>query len=66
RIHWVDVSASAIANWDYKNLLLNMQVGLIRSLNYQWWYREYGREDYYAPGRDVISFRGNLGATYRF
>ena len=34
--HWVDVSATVNASWQFDNLILNGNFGVIRSLNYQY------------------------------
>lgn len=65
RSHWVDLTANLSADWNYRNLLFNARIGSTRSMNYQWWLRQYG-DDYFVPGRDVFNFHGQLGMTYRF
>ena len=67
RKRWVDLSASANAEWDYKNLLINARASVIRSLNYQYWLIDRPWEGiYFQSGHDVFNFQGQLGITYRF
>jgi len=66
RSHWVDLSGAVNAEWNYSNLLLNAKFVMIRSLNYQWWLRQYDENQYFVPGRDVLNFQAQLGITYRF
>ena len=66
RIHWVDISAAAHANWNYRNLLFNARLQMIRSLNYQWWFRQYDPNNFYVSGRDVLNYQLALGVSYRF
>lgn len=67
RKRWVDLSASANVEWDYKNLLINARASVIRSLNYQYWLIDRPWEGiYFQSGYDVFNFQGQLGITYRF
>lgn len=64
--HWVDMSYSLYADWNYKNLLVSVNGGLIRTLNYNYvlYYRPEG--GYYLPGMDFANYQVKLGVTYRF
>ena len=66
RSHWVDLSGAVNAEWNYRHVLLNAKFAMIRSLNYQWWLRQYDDDKYFVPGRDILNFQGQLGLTYRF
>lgn len=65
RSHWVDISPALIINWSYKNLLFNLTLKEVISMNYQW---EYDQSDivYWTPGENVYNFHGQLGIIYRF
>ncbi len=65
RKRWVDLSAAVIGEWNYKNLLVNANATVIRSLNYQYWLIDQPVGWHYA-GRDVFNFSGQLGIMYRF
>jgi hypothetical protein len=65
RKHWVDLSATGIVDWDYRNLLLSAKGAMIRSLNYQ--YVLYDRPpEYFVTGWDRLNYHLQLGLTYRF
>lgn len=65
RKHYVDMSASATADWDYKNLILSAKFSAIRSMNYG--YVLYDRpNEYFFTGWDRINYQVKLGVTYRF
>lgn len=67
RKRWVDLSASTNVEWDYRNLLFNARISVIRSLNYQYWLVDRPWEGiYFQSGQDVFNFQGQLGITYRF
>jgi hypothetical protein len=38
RTHWVDVGAAVVADWDFKNLLVNFKLQTIGSINYMFHY----------------------------
>jgi hypothetical protein len=63
---WVDLSLAGIANWNYKNLLLNAKIQGIKGLNYQWKLKDYDPSVYYIPHNDVFNFHGELGIGFRF
>jgi hypothetical protein len=65
RKHYVDMSASAFVDWDYKNLVFSAKGTMIRSLNYQ--YVLYNRPpDYFVTGWDRINYQVKVGLMYRF
>lgn len=69
RSNWVDISAMAYANWDYKNLLFTVKLKYIKSYNYQWMYEpDYGDNPptFWAPSKNTHNFHGQLGLMYRF
>jgi hypothetical protein len=66
RNNWVDLSAALVAEWDYKNLLLNARVEDIRTMNYEWDYRPPPSPAYWVAGKDIYNFHFQLGITYRF
>lgn len=65
RKHYVDMSASAFVDWDYKNLVFSANGTMVRSLNYQ--YVLYNRPpDYFVTGWDRINYQVKLGLMYKF
>ncbi len=64
--HWVDMSYSLYADWNYKNLLLSFSGSMIRTLNYNYvlYYRP--GEGYHVPGLDFLNYQAKVGITYRF
>jgi len=73
RSNWVDISTTAFANWDYKNLLFTIKLKYIKSRNYQWLYEPPIHEppydenpSYWMPSDNTLNFHGQLGVMYRF
>ncbi|HXH99794.1 MAG TPA: capsule assembly Wzi family protein [Sphingobacteriaceae bacterium] len=66
RRHWVDLSAAGNVQWDYKNLLFNANLGVVKSLNYQWYLVQTDVNNFWVPGRDVVNFHTQVGVSYRF
>ncbi|WP_291399366.1 capsule assembly Wzi family protein [Daejeonella sp.] len=65
RKHYVDMSASAFLDWDFKNFILSAKGTVVRSLNYQ--YVLYNRPTaYFVTGWDRINYQASFGLTYRF
>lgn len=64
--HWVDMSYSLYADWDYKNLLVSVNGSMIRTLNYNYvlYYPPTG--GYFLPGMDFLNYQVKVGVTYRF
>jgi hypothetical protein len=63
---WVDFALAAEGEWNYKNLLFNVKVQGIKSLNYQWRQKDFTDTQYYIPHNDVFNFHGELGVAFRF
>ena len=67
RAIWVDLGASLLGDWNYKNLLFSAKLEIIKSLNY---------EHYYIPisddasalwkPRNIINIQAQIGVSYRF
>lgn len=66
RRHWVDLSAAAIGEWNYKNLLLNARLQYISSLNYQWYLLQLDPDQYFTNGLDKSNLQVQMGLMYRF
>lgn len=64
--HWVDMSYSLYADWDYKNLLLSVNGSMVRTLNYNYVLYTPVTGGYYVPGMDFLNYQVKLGVTYRF
>ena len=61
--HWDDLSATFHTAWSYKRFLFTSEVGLIRSLNYEWFVIP--GSPYFQNGYDFLNFHGKLSFTYR-
>ncbi|MBE0649548.1 MAG: hypothetical protein IH595_01790 [Bacteroidales bacterium] len=66
RRNWVDISASLLGTWPYKNLLFNAQLEWVKSMNYEWQFTPPPAPAYWGPGLDVKNYHLSLGVTYRF
>jgi hypothetical protein len=66
RRHWVDLSTTLKADWDFGPLYLSAQFGIIRSLNYKWLIIQVDPNDFFVPGNEVLNLSGRLGLLYRF
>ncbi|WP_342647789.1 capsule assembly Wzi family protein [Mucilaginibacter sp. CSA2-8R] len=66
RRHWVDLSLGASGEWNYKNLIFNAKLAVIRSLNYQWFLLQKPTDPYWINGKDVTNVQLQAGVTYRF
>ena len=68
-VFWTDLSIAAVTDWNYRNLIVNANLGIIRSLNYQWnrmYFEQGAGTSGFEEGRDVFNFQGQLGINYRF
>lgn len=63
---WVDYAIAGVGEWNYENLLLQVKLQGIKSLNYQWRLKDYTPGNYYVPHNDVFNFHGEIGLAYRF
>jgi hypothetical protein len=66
RRHWIDISTTFKADWNFKNLLLSAQVGIIRSYNYQWLIIQVDPTNFFPPGNEFLNITPKLNLTYRF
>lgn len=66
RAHWVDISGTLMAQWDYKNLILSLRLKSVVSKNYQWVFDPDPTDYWGAPSPDTFNFHGQMGITYRF
>lgn len=67
RSHWVDMSGALVGNWDYKNILIMMEIKAVVSKNYGWEYDfPLASEGYWVPGIDTYNYHGQLSLIYRF
>ena len=66
RRHWIDLSGTIKADWDYKSFLFSAQLGIIRSYNYKWLVIQVNPNEYLAPGNEILNFSGRLAVSYRF
>ena len=66
RRHWIDISTTFKADWNFKNLMLSAQLGIIRSYNYQWLIVQVDPADFFAPGNEFLNIAPKINLTYRF
>lgn len=62
--HWIDLSTTVHADWNYKKFLFSSKLGLIRSLNYDWYTIPYST--YFTNGYDFMNIHGSLSVSYRW
>lgn len=61
--HWIDLAATFHADWKYKRFLFSSEMGLIRSLNYEWWVIP--KSPYFENGYDFLNLHGKISFSYR-
>lgn len=69
RRHWIDLSTTFQANWDYKRFLINAQLAVVRTYNYEWLIVQVNPispSNYFVPGNEVLNLSGRVGISYRF
>lgn len=66
RRHWVDLSTTFIAAWNYKKWYANAQLAIIRSFNYQWLIIDSDPTNYFVPGNEYLNVSGRMGIGWRF
>lgn len=66
RRHWIDLSTTFKADWQFKNLLVSAQLGIIRSYNYQWLVIQTDPTDFFQPGNEVLNVAPRVSMRYRF
>ncbi|MEJ7691807.1 capsule assembly Wzi family protein [Daejeonella sp.] len=64
--HWVDMSYSLYADWDYKNLLVSFNGSMVRTLNYNYVLYTPATGGFYVPGMDFANYQVKVGVSYRF
>lgn len=68
RRHWIDLSSSAFASWQFKHIWLNARVQWMRTFNYQWLIIETSPStpaNYFDPGNDYRNISASLSAILR-
>ncbi len=65
RRHWIDISTTFKADWNYKRLFFSGQFAIIRSYNYKWLIIQYDPNNYFIPGNEILNFTGRVSVTYR-
>jgi hypothetical protein len=69
RRHWVDISIAANGEWNYKNLIFNVKIQGVKSLDYQWYLPPDNMlpgQPYFVNGTDAFNLQVQTGVTYRF
>lgn len=64
--HWVDLSAAAIWEWNYKNFIFNAKIMGVQSLNYQWALKINGDDPTFQNQLTQFNLQVQAGLTYRF
>lgn len=65
RRNWVDLSTTFKADWNYQRFFFSGQLGIIRSLNYQWLVIQLDPRNYFAPGNEYLNIAAKIGVGYR-
>lgn len=65
RNKYVDLVPSLIGDWKFGNVLLNVRLQYVNTLNYKW-YLENNPNQYFVPGYDRKNFVGQFGLVYIF
>lgn len=65
--HWIDLSTELQGQWQFKKIILAADLGLIRSLNYEWFSMpsDQSSGSYFKGGWDVLNFHGQFSVRYR-
>jgi len=64
--HWVDLSTTLHADWQYKKSTFSSELALIRSLNYEWWRIDFpNATNYFSNEYDVLNLHAQLTVSYR-
>jgi hypothetical protein len=66
RRHWVDLGLTGKFDWDYKGFVLSSQLAYIRSLNYQYRFKESEGFFWDFPKQDANNIQLQLGLMYRW
>jgi hypothetical protein len=66
RRNWVDLSTTFKADWNYQRFFFSGQLGIIRSLNYQWLVVQIDPRNYFSPGNEYLNIAAKVGVGYRF
>lgn len=60
--HWIDISTTFHADWKYKRFLFSSEIGVIRSLNYEWFVIP--GSPYFKNGYDFLNLHGKFSFSY--
>ncbi|RZJ19428.1 MAG: hypothetical protein EON51_16930 [Acinetobacter sp.] len=66
RRHWVDYAFTGKFAWDFKRIILNSEMTYIRSLNYQWRFKDDGSFYWDVPKTDANNIHFKVGLMYRW
>ena len=66
RRHWIDISTTLKADWNYQHFFASAQLGIIRSYNYKWLIIQVDPNNFFAPGNEFLNISGRLSVSYRF
>lgn len=68
RTHWVDISGALVADWDYRNFLLNLRLQAVGALNYMFLYDPVLTEPpyFWDYGKTRYTMNAVMTVGYRF
>ncbi|MDD3194266.1 MAG: capsule assembly Wzi family protein [Paludibacter sp.] len=68
RTHWVDISGALVADWNYKNFLVNFKFQTVGALNYMFYYDPVPTEPPYLwdVGKTRYNINIELSLVYQF
>lgn len=66
RRHWIDISTTFKADWNFDQFFLSAHLGIIRSYNYKWLIVQLDPTNYFTPGNEFLNISGRISASYRF
>jgi hypothetical protein len=66
RRHWINLSTTLKADWDFPHFSLHGSLGMIRSLNHQWIVIEADPTNYFSAGNDYLNIASQVSVRYRF
>jgi len=67
RVHWVDISSTLFAHWNYRKFLFSLELKGVVSANYQWDNRfTLEAEEFWDTSYYTYNYQGVMNIVYRF
>ena len=68
RHNWVDLTISGTLQWTWRNLMFSSELTWVDIYNYQHFFTPVDEKDtsWWAKGKNVYNFHGNVSLSYRF